>query len=102
MADTHRESLFPSRESFETVDGGVPFPDSFNPADIVVPAEPFPPIPQGVYGVCEGCGAVAWELLNGRSTLCIGCAPYAYRDDDESEDCGSCGCVGACKYDGER
>ena len=47
----------------------------------------FPPIPQGVFGVCEGCGAVAWELLNDISPLCIGCAPWDYdRDDDYDED----------------
>ena len=46
----------------------------------------FPPVPQGVYGVCEGCGAVAWELLNDISPLCIGCAPWDYSRDDEDED----------------
>jgi hypothetical protein len=46
----------------------------------------FPPVPQGVFGVCEGCGAVAWELLSGLSPLCLGCAPWDYRHDDEYDD----------------
>ncbi len=50
------------------------------------------PVPQGVYGVCEGCGAVAWELLTGRSTACLDCDPAAYRDDDEYDPCASCDC----------
>lgn len=58
--------------------------------------------PQGVFGVCEGCGAVAWELLDRLSTMCMGCDPSAYRQDDDQDDCGSCGCVGPCEYDGER
>ena len=49
----------------------------------------FPPVPQGVFGVCEGCGAVAWELLSGLSPLCLGCAPWDYsrgNEDDYDED----------------
>lgn len=49
----------------------------------------YPPVPQGVYGVCEGCGAVAWELLEGLSPMCLGCDPSAYArpdDDDEYDD----------------
>lgn len=46
-----------------------------------------PPMPQGVPGVCEGCGAVAWELLDGLSPLCLGCAPRDYsRGDVEDEE----------------
>ena len=45
----------------------------------------YPPVPQGVVGVCEGCGAVAWELLNGLSTMCLGCAPWDYSRDDEDD-----------------
>lgn len=47
----------------------------------------FPPVPQGVFGVCAGCGAVAWELLEGLSPLCMGCDSTAYqRDDGWNED----------------
>ena len=48
-------------------------------------ASSYPPVPQGVFGVCEGCGAVAWELLSGVSTLCLGCAPSHYSRDDEDD-----------------
>lgn len=65
-------------------------------------ANGFPPVPQGVFGVCEGCGAVAWELLNDISPLCLGCAPWDYSRDedddyDDDQDCGSCSCVVACE-----
>lgn len=54
---------------------------------------PYPPIPQGVHGVCEGCGAVAWELLNGLSSMCLDCDPGAYKRDDEYDDpCAHCDC----------
>lgn len=52
------------------------------------------PVPQSVFGVCEGCGAVAWELLDGRSTYCMGCDSAAYRDDDEDDPCAHCDCEG--------
>ena len=39
-----------------------------------------------VYGVCADCGAVAWELLLGKSDYCLGCAPEDYRDDDGRAD----------------
>jgi hypothetical protein len=48
---------------------------------------PYPPVPQGVFGVCEGCGAVAWELLMEVSPMCLDCDPAAYRGpDDDYED----------------
>ncbi len=50
----------------------------------------YPPVPQGVFGICEDCGAVAWELLAGRSTLCMGCDPTAYRDHEDEDDCSRC------------
>jgi hypothetical protein len=53
----------------------------------------FPPVPQGVFGVCESCGCVAWELLTEVSTLCLGCDPASYRRDDEDDDpCAHCHC----------
>jgi hypothetical protein len=53
----------------------------------------WPPIPQGVFGVCEGCGAVAWELLDGRSPLCLGCDPISYRNGEMEDDpCAYCDC----------
>lgn len=45
-----------------------------------------------VYGVCFGCGAVAWELLRGVSDYCLGCDPQAYRDEDEDDPCAYCNC----------
>lgn len=54
------------------------------------------PIPQGVYGVCDGCGAVAWELLDGRSTACLDCDPAAYRDEGDFDWCGGCDCDETC------
>lgn len=46
------------------------------------------------YGVCIGCGAVAWELLTGDSDACMGCDPHAYQPPDECDycDCGPHAC----------
>lgn len=63
-----------------------------------LPAESYPPVPQGVFGVCEGCGAVAWELLDGHSAMCLGCNPAAYRDDDHDDPCAHCDCERECLY----
>lgn len=49
----------------------------------------------GVSGVCAGCGAVAWELLEGLSDYCMGCDSPSYRhpseEDGEFENDGSDG-----------
>jgi hypothetical protein len=34
------------------------------------------------YGVCAGCGAVAWELLEEKSDYCMGCDSSAYQPPD--------------------
>lgn len=44
------------------------------------------------FGVCAGCGAVAWELLNGVSDYCIGCDSASYQPPDE---CCFCDCDGS-------
>ena len=38
---------------------------------------------QPVYGICSNCGAVAWELLLDKSDCCLGCDPFAYREDED-------------------
>lgn len=45
-----------------------------------------------VYGVCAGCGAVAWELLSGVSDFCLGCDWAAYNDDEDNDPCAHCHC----------
>ena len=44
------------------------------------------------YGVCAGCGAVAWELLSGVSDYCMGCDSAAYQPDDADDPCAYCDC----------
>lgn len=38
------------------------------------------------FGVCAGCGAVAWELLEELSDYCMGCDASAYQPPDEDGD----------------
>ena len=60
-------------------------------------AQPFP-VPQGVFGVCEGCGAVAWELLSGLSPLCMGCDSTAYQRPEDDDPCAYCDCQDECEW----
>ena len=48
------------------------------------------------YGVCAGCGAVAWELLQGISDYCLDCDGTAYGADDD-DPCASCDCDAECE-----
>jgi hypothetical protein len=44
-----------------------------------------------VYGQCFECGAIAWELLEGKSVYCMACDLQAYQVEDD-DPCARCDC----------